>query len=112
MFTRYDVDENGTLSATEISQMLTELKIHVSKADVTRMVEEADSDGDGQVDFKEFCTVIDLASDESDWGKVGRNGQLILMGEIDEVKSMQKTILAVLLVGIVLVLYVFHAKTA
>ena len=40
---RYDVDENGTLSATEISQMLTELKIDVSTADVMRMVEEVGS---------------------------------------------------------------------
>ena len=40
---RYDVDENGTLSATEISQMLTKLKIHVSEADVARMVEEVGS---------------------------------------------------------------------
>jgi Ca2+-binding EF-hand superfamily protein len=50
-------DGGGTISAKELSELLSVLGLTVSDAEVQQMIAEIDVDGNGSIDFEEFAEV-------------------------------------------------------
>lgn len=55
VFTRYDANGDGRISASELASVMRALGSEVSDEDLKAMMAELDSDGDGFVDLKEFA---------------------------------------------------------
>lgn len=53
-FKVFDKDGNGFISAAELRHILTNLGEVLTDEDVDGMIREADIDGDGQINYKEF----------------------------------------------------------
>lgn len=53
-FKVFDKDGNGFISAAELRHVMTNLGEKLSDQEVDEMIKEADTDGDGQVDYAEF----------------------------------------------------------
>ena len=58
MFLVYDKDGDGFISAAELKQTMTDLGQELTDEEVDEMMREADIDGDGQVSFEEFVTMM------------------------------------------------------
>ncbi|CAD5183207.1 unnamed protein product [Musa acuminata subsp. malaccensis] len=57
-FKVFDIDNNGYISPSELMSVMTNLGEEVTKEIAAEMIMEVDADGDGQVDFKEFSTLM------------------------------------------------------
>ena len=57
-FRVFDKDGNGFISADELRHVMTNLGEQLSEEEVEQMIQEADSNGDGQVDYEEFCKMM------------------------------------------------------
>ncbi len=55
VFTRYDANGDGKISASELANVMRALGSEVSDEELKAMMAELDSDGDGFVDLNEFA---------------------------------------------------------
>ena len=55
-FAKFDADGSGSITKKELAQGLRETG--VTPAEVNAIVEEADADGDGEIDYHEFCAMM------------------------------------------------------
>ena len=62
MFRRFDVDQNGTISRTELRLAMLNLSNDMTLDEVDRIIKDADLDGDGQIDFDEFKMMLSNVS--------------------------------------------------
>ena len=58
IFNKFDVDGSGAVSATEMSAICKALKLPKTSAEIAALVKEADTSGNGQVEFSEFATAL------------------------------------------------------
>ncbi|GMH43093.1 hypothetical protein BSKO_11015 [Bryopsis sp. KO-2023] len=58
VFDQLDTDKNGVIDAKELEQGLRMLKLPVSKNIVESIIAAGDKDGDGTIDFNEFCSFV------------------------------------------------------
>lgn len=58
IFNLVDLDRGGTISKDELQQLMVTLGLKPSKEEIDAMVDEIDSDGNGEIDFDEFVTVM------------------------------------------------------
>ena len=54
----FDKDGNGYISAAELRHVMTNLGEKLTDEEVDEMIREADIDGDGQVNYEEFVTMM------------------------------------------------------
>ena len=57
-FRVFDKDQNGFISAAELRKVLTNLGEKLTDDEIVEMIREADADGDGQINYKEFVKVM------------------------------------------------------
>lgn len=57
-FRVFDRDGNGFISTAELRHVMTSIGEKLSEDEVNRMIKEADSDGDGQINYNEFVGII------------------------------------------------------
>ena len=57
-FRLFDKDGNGFISATELYKVMVSLGEEVTENEVEAMIKEADLDGDGQINYQEFVTIM------------------------------------------------------
>ncbi len=55
LFYEYDKDGSGFISAGELLTIIGEAGEHVINAEVNEMIRAGDIDGDGQINYDEFC---------------------------------------------------------
>ena len=53
-----DLDKGGTISKDELKQLMHTLGLRPSQEELNAMVDEIDADGNGEIDFDEFVTVM------------------------------------------------------
>ena len=58
IFTQFDADKSGFISTVELSAAVKALGVEMTKDQVWEMIEEADPNGTGDIDFDEFCAAI------------------------------------------------------
>jgi calmodulin len=58
MFRIFDKDRNGFISAAELRHIMFNLGEELTDEEVDEMIREADIDGDGQINYDEFCKVL------------------------------------------------------
>ena len=57
-FRLFDKDGNGVISAAELHRVMKSLGENVTEDEVNEMIKEADLDGDGQINYQEFVTIM------------------------------------------------------
>lgn len=60
-FTRFDLDQDGRITRTELAAVLRQLGFEASEAEIDAMMKEADTDGDGNIDLEEFLHINEVA---------------------------------------------------
>ena len=59
-FRRIDTDKNGFLSTVEMKLVLAEYQPDISDAEMDGMIQLADTNGDGKLDYEEFATLYSV----------------------------------------------------
>ena len=59
-FRVFDKDGNGFISAAELRHVMTNLGEKLTDEEVDEMIREADIDGDGQVNYEGWSSVVDI----------------------------------------------------
>ena len=54
----FDCDGNGLISREELRKVMKNIGENLSEQDLTDMIEEADKNGDGMIDFEEFSSIL------------------------------------------------------
>ena len=57
-FRVFDQDGNGFISASELRHVMVSLGEKLTDIEVNEMIREADTDGDGQINYEEFVKII------------------------------------------------------
>ena len=57
-FSLFDKDADGAITTTEIGTVMRSLGQNLSEAELQGMIQEADADNNGTVDFSEFLTMM------------------------------------------------------
>ena len=57
-FDMFDKDRSGTISASEILKIMKNFGYPLSKQEVDKMIATVDTDGNGELDFEEFITLM------------------------------------------------------
>ncbi|XP_020577524.1 probable calcium-binding protein CML18 [Phalaenopsis equestris] len=67
LFRIFDRDGNGFITAADLAHSMAKLGHALTANELTGMIREADSDGDGRISFKEFSQVIISAAFDNSW---------------------------------------------
>jgi len=78
LFDRIDIDGNNEIDCHELLQATFILRLdNLDVVDIAQMIQEADLDGNGTLDFYEFATVMEHCTKKnSDWQRAGRAARL------------------------------------
>lgn len=71
LFNMFDSDKSGKLSVSEVLQVIANLGERTTVAQVQRMVEDLDTNKDGEIDFQEFLGIMNSARDSGGGGGGG-----------------------------------------
>lgn len=58
VFQFFDKDGNGTISRSELRHIMTCMGERLTDQDISDMIEAADVNGDGEIDYKEFTALL------------------------------------------------------
>ncbi|KAI3775433.1 hypothetical protein L1987_50009 [Smallanthus sonchifolius] len=79
VFATFDKNKDGFITKQELCDSLKNIGISTSKKDVLEMVERVDANGDGLIDFDEFCELFEsmMSQEDEDGSKIdGGDGNL------------------------------------
>jgi len=65
-FDIFDEDCSGTVSTGELASVMRTLGQDIDEKEVGVMISEVDSDGSGEIDFSEFCTLMARQMEKAD----------------------------------------------
>lgn len=67
LFSLFDRDGNGFITAAELAHSMARLGHALTVEELTGMIKEADTDGDGRISYPEFAKAITSAAFDSSW---------------------------------------------
>lgn len=67
LFRMFDRDGNGYITAAELAHSMAKLGHALTAEELTGMIKEADTDGDGLISFPEFSQAISSAAFDNSW---------------------------------------------
>jgi calcium-binding protein CML len=67
LFGMFDRDGNGFITAAELAHSMAKLGHALTADELTGMIKEADTDGDGRINFHEFSQAITSAAFDNSW---------------------------------------------
>ncbi|PON91245.1 Parvalbumin [Trema orientale] len=67
IFRMFDRDGNGYITAAELAHSMAKLGHALTAEELTGMIKEADTDGDGRIDYEEFARAITSAAFDNSW---------------------------------------------
>lgn len=67
LFQMFDRDGNGFITAAELAHSMARLGHALTPEELTGMIKEADTDGDGRISFREFSQAITSAAFDNSW---------------------------------------------
>ncbi|KAE8055674.1 hypothetical protein FH972_012500 [Carpinus fangiana] len=67
LFGIFDRDGNGFITAAELAHSMAKLGHALTAEELTGMIKEADTDGDGRINFHEFSQAINSAAFDNSW---------------------------------------------
>ncbi|CBI33828.3 unnamed protein product, partial [Vitis vinifera] len=67
LFRMFDRDGNGYITAAELAHSMAKLGHALTAEELTGMIKEADTDGDGRINFEEFSQAITSAAFDNSW---------------------------------------------
>ncbi|GKU95800.1 hypothetical protein SLEP1_g9117 [Rubroshorea leprosula] len=67
LFRMFDRDGNGFITAAELAHSMAKLGHALTAEELTGMIKEADTDGDGMISFQEFSQAISTAAFDNSW---------------------------------------------
>ena len=62
-FSVFDKDGSGTVSTSELGEMMSALGQNLSAEELDAIIKEVDADGSGEIDFDEFCACMQKAKE-------------------------------------------------
>merc|ERR1712087_157092 len=65
-FSVFDKDGDGTISEKELGTVMRALGLNPTEEELTQMVQEVDTDGNGEVDFDESCSMMIRRMEDED----------------------------------------------
>ncbi|KAI3803018.1 hypothetical protein L1987_31166 [Smallanthus sonchifolius] len=85
VFATFDKNKDGFITKQELCDSLKNIGISTSKKDVLEMVERVDANGDGLIDFDEFCELFEsmMSQEDEDGSKIDGGGD----GNLDDEDS-------------------------
>jgi calmodulin len=90
IFDLVDKDKGGSISSAELAELMTTLGINASQEEISAMVAEIDTDGNGDIDFDEFVAVMSRKVNANYTSKdVKRAFKTISLGQPNNFVSMQ-----------------------
>jgi len=78
VFTSFDKDGSGTISADELAEMLVELEIEASQEEARALFQYLDTDDDGEIDIEDFLPWYNAAASSAN--EVAASFQSLLIG--------------------------------
>lgn len=76
VFATFDKNKDGFITKQELSDSLKNIGISTSEKDVLEMVQRVDVNGDGLIDFDEFCELFESMMSREDENKSNFNGNI------------------------------------
>ncbi|XP_010245208.1 PREDICTED: probable calcium-binding protein CML18 [Nelumbo nucifera] len=67
LFRMFDRDGNGYITAAELAHSMAKLGHALTATELTGMIKEADTNGDGRINFQEFSQAITAAAFDNSW---------------------------------------------
>ncbi len=58
VFSLFDKDGDGTISTSELGTVMRTLGQNPTEEEIDQMIKEVDMDGNGEIDFDEFCSLM------------------------------------------------------
>ncbi|KAK8657969.1 hypothetical protein V6N13_036186 [Hibiscus sabdariffa] len=68
LFKVFDMDGNGFITAAELAHSMGKLGHALTVEELSEMITEADTNGDGMISFEEFSHAITSAAFHNSWG--------------------------------------------
>ena len=65
-FNMFDKKKDGVITLKELSNVLRSLNLDPTEEEIKEMIDEVDLDGNGEIDFEEFVTLMNRRSKETD----------------------------------------------
>merc|ERR1711871_944115 len=75
-FSLFDEDGGGSISADELGEVMRSLGQDPTEEELTDLVNEVDTDGNGEIDFEEFCVMMNKMTDAHEKVKKNNKGFL------------------------------------
>ena len=69
-FEMFDKNKDGKITITELANVMRSLNLDPTEEELKEMIDEVDLDGNGEIDFEEFVTLMNRRSKETDTEEV------------------------------------------
>ena len=66
VFGLFDTDGSGAIGTDELGEAMKSLGLATSEAELEALIREVDADGNGEIDFEEFCACMKQMSDKKE----------------------------------------------